>query len=236
MHLEQTKKKTTTDAWFYRRKQIVVRRNIPLRWNPEQPSHDGGSLLEAFQTCGRSLLTSELKRLFIVADISQSGMCGEEGRYPAVYVPIAKVASPALPPWLTSIDCFSRPQRRVSPSRGVVAASPRGKCRLLRGACRQNHRFHLVAAAAELQAWRRGCNVNRRRVSGHATLLRNLGQTKSIFIYISRTSQEEKLDQIIAALSSHCRISTNALKHMWYFRNNISVASPTSDNNFASRF
>ena len=148
MHLEQTKKKTTTDAWFYRSKQIIVRRNIPLRWNPEQPSHDGGSLLEAFQTCGRSLLTSELKRLFIVADISQSGMCGEEGRYPAVYVPIPKVASLPPPGWLTSIDCFSRPQRRVSPSRGVVAASPRGKCRLLRGACRQNHRFHLVAAGA----------------------------------------------------------------------------------------
>ena len=46
-------------------------------------------------------MTSKLKRLYIVADISQSGMCGEEGRYPTVYVPIAKVASCLLPPWLT---------------------------------------------------------------------------------------------------------------------------------------
>ena len=49
-------------------------------------------------------MTGQLKRLFIVADISQSGLCREEGRYPAVYVPIAKVASPpSLPDSLPSI-------------------------------------------------------------------------------------------------------------------------------------
>ena len=101
-------------------------------------------------------MTSKLKRLFIVTDISQSGMCGEEGRYPPVYVPIAKVASPLsllpLPDSLPSIAFHGHKGGSQFPSQGrggcvttwQVPAFEGGE----KGACRQNHRFHLVAARA----------------------------------------------------------------------------------------
>ena len=115
-------------------------------------------------------MTSKLKRLFIVTDISQSGMCGEEGRYPPVYVPIAKVASPLsllpLPDSLPSIAFHGHKGAGGLPHGGVAASPPRGKCRLFRGEgaqccswpsppplpllARQNHRFHLVAGLGGL--------------------------------------------------------------------------------------
>ena len=146
-------------------------------------------MLEAFQTCGRSLLTSELKRLFIVADISQSGMCGEEGRYPAVYVPIPKVAS-LLADSLHRL--LSGPQRRSIPLMGaglrhhhVASAAGSFEGRELNAAASPQPPLAakitgFTSLPRRAMVTQRGCNVNRRWVSGHAILWRNWRQNSSI--------------------------------------------------------
>ena len=126
--------------------------------------------------------------------LANLGWRGEEGRYPAVYVPIPKVASLPPPGWLTSIDCFSRPQRsRGSPSWGrgcvtttwQVPAFQGGGSSMLQLAEPPSPSLASPPKSpvsprcwvgwVRKQAWRRGgCNVNRRRFSGHAILWRNL--------------------------------------------------------------
>ena len=109
-----------------------------------------------------------------------------------VYVPIAKVASL----WLTSIDCLTATKRGrggcfcVTTTWQLVPAWQEGEGILLQLPNPPPSLPPKSPVSPRCSSWRRGCNVSRRRFSGHAILWRNWRADFFLSIYHNGNQKE----------------------------------------------